>query len=513
VTSSPVSNPRLIWGLPSVRTADSRSQRSDKVEPNLFVRSGNVQALAVCLFAVLLVSGAFLRFSNLGQESEMSSDEGADWAAASAPTLAEVEGLGVALNPGKLAIYDVALHFWIQVFGDSVTSMRALSAALGVLDVLLLFVVVREIFGGWSAVPNPRLPTNPNAVALLGALIMALNVTMVKYSRELRMYSLVLALILIQVWWFFRLVRKSHIEDYANLALLTALALAANFTASLVFAAEGVWLLPSLLGLPRRSLMRQRRAWLIVATLGAGCAVFLLPLGYEGTLLVGRVKQGEFGWIQPTTIWGVVHLLWDATGRLTFAVIAPLAVCGSLRGWRRAPYAASFLILWFCVPILLATFVSYILTPFLVERYVLSSFLPFFVLAGLGILELRRPTIIFGALALVVTLELCDVHYYDRSKSDLQWGVQWSEAVAAAVATRSSVGVEPPVAHNVVQYYLRHSPLPPQTYQNNFVGGRDADVLIVTDQIPIDQPRAAAILFSEYSKTVARFKGVAVIGR
>jgi len=494
-----------------VRTAEAK--KSDKVQSDPFVRSGGVRALAVCLFAVLLVTGAFLRFSNLGQESEMSSDEGADWAAASAPTLAEVQRLGVALNPGKLALYDMALHFWIQAFGESVTSMRALSAALGLLDLLLLFAAVREMFGGWSAVPNARAPTNPNAVALVGALIMALNVTMVKYSREIRMYPLVLALILLQVWWFFRVVRQTHIEDYANLALLTALALAANFTAGLVFAAEGAWLLPSLLGLPRGSFVAQRRAWLIVATLAGGCATFLLPLVYASARLVDLVKQGNYAFIQPTTMWGVVQILWDASGRLTFLLIVPLAVYGSQRGWRRAPYAVSFLLSWFCVPIILAIFVSYVLSPFLVERYVLSSFLPLFVLAGLGILELRRPTTTFGALALLATLELVDVHYYDRSKSDYQWGVQWREAVAAAAATGSSVGVEPPIAHHVVQYYLRNSSLPPQTYQNNFVGGRDADVLIVADQIPICEPREAAMLFSEYSKTVARFNWVAVVRR
>jgi len=479
----------------------------------LLVGHGGNRVLLVGLLMFLLLCAALPRFSNLGGESEMSSDEGADWAAAAAPTLSEVQRLGIAYNPGKLALYDMTLHLWIRVFGDKLGAMRALSATLGVLDVLLLFVVVREMFGASSGAQNGEPSINPAAIALLAALVMALSVTMVKYSREIRMYPLLLALILLQVWWFFRLRRQEQIEDYVCLALLTALALAANFTAALVVVAEGVWLLPSLLGLPLRFPLTSRwRAWLTVATLGVGCAVFAFPLLYQSARLADLVRHGEYVFIQPITTQGAIETLWDAGGKFAFPVIAALAAYGSLRGWRRAPEAVAFLVSWFCVPILLAVLISWVVTPFFVERYVLSSFLPLFVLAGLGVWELRRLSQI-GALTLLVALQVCDFHYYNRSESDYQWGVQWREAAATAAATHSTVGVEPPIAHHVVEYYLGRSGLPPESYRNNFIGGREGEVLIVADQIPICQPREAAELFSEYSKTLAHLRGVVVVRR
>ena len=113
-----------------MRIAEHRDAAEVQLGSTLLGRE--LRTLAICLLAAALVVALILRFSNLAGESEMSSDEGADWAAASAPTLSEVQQLGVAFNAGKLALYDVVLHFWIEAFGESLTSMRALSAVLGV---------------------------------------------------------------------------------------------------------------------------------------------------------------------------------------------------------------------------------------------------------------------------------------------------------------------------------------------------------------------------------------------
>lgn len=290
-----------------MRIAEHRDAAEVQLGSTLLGRE--LRTLAICLLAAALVVALILRFSNLAGESEMSSDEGADWAAASAPTLSEVQQLGVAFNAGKLALYDVVLHFWIEAFGESLTSMRALSAVLGVLDVLLLSLAIREMFRGWSAEANPRPPNNAATIAILGAVIVALNVTMVKYAREIRMYPLVLALILLQVWWFFRTVRQGAVEDYVNLALLSALALAANFTSALVFAAEGVWLLPSVLGLTEYSLVARRRAYLLIAAVAGGGAALLLPLVYESGRLFNLIKLGEFVFIPPISLRGVFVVL------------------------------------------------------------------------------------------------------------------------------------------------------------------------------------------------------------
>ena len=77
----------------------------------------------------------------------MSADEGASWAAAAAPSLADVVRIQAVLNPGKLAVYEVVLHGWMVLFGDGLGAMRALSAMLDTVSIVVVFVLVRELLG------------------------------------------------------------------------------------------------------------------------------------------------------------------------------------------------------------------------------------------------------------------------------------------------------------------------------------------------------------------------------
>src|SRR5206468_6347899 len=102
------------------------------------------QLFAFVLLTAAVFLGAHYRFHRLAR-SDMSGDEGASWAAASAPSAEQVAKLERQLDPGKLALYDLILHEWIGVFGDSLFAMRALSAALGTVAIVLVFIAVREV--------------------------------------------------------------------------------------------------------------------------------------------------------------------------------------------------------------------------------------------------------------------------------------------------------------------------------------------------------------------------------
>ena len=80
--------------------------------------------------------------------AELSADEAASWAGAAAPDLRTVIERERSLDPGKLALYDLALHGWIALGGDGVGSMRAFSAVLGTLTIALVFAATRELMLG-----------------------------------------------------------------------------------------------------------------------------------------------------------------------------------------------------------------------------------------------------------------------------------------------------------------------------------------------------------------------------
>jgi hypothetical protein len=432
----------------------------------------------------------------------MSPDEGASWAAAAAPTAREVIARQPSLNPGELPIHDLMLHGWIALFGSSLTAMRALSAALGVASILLVYFCVCELFA-----ESPLTRNDVRIVGSLSAVVFALNLVTIKYSHESRMYPLMLAAILAQVTMFLRALRIGGLANYAALVVLTAIAIASNFAAVLIPATENLWVAYLILrALPANPDAAVRRAWATFIAV-ASAAMILLPkmsssLGATSSGLVG-------GWRKLPALYEPLALFNKATGSFAFPILALLAIWGVARGWQRgARDAIAFALLWMWAPPLMMLIASYSIAPVFVERYALSCFVPFFILVALGIFEMPGDLVRAGALALAVVFSLGHVVSYGRKSHD----AQYREAIAAADSALKPgevMTVVPSYAIEVLRYYLpaaqidravRYDPSAPT-----------AAVLIIGDLNLA--PGDAQSYKKEYPQTVARLRGVTVLRR
>ncbi len=462
--------------------------------------------ISVIVLLAALAIGASLRFYNLGA-LEMSADEGASWGAASAPSLAEVIARQALLNPGKLPIHDLMLHGWIAIFGSSLPAMRAMSAMLGTVTILLVYFVAVELFSSDESATERFNLEDIRLVAAFGAMLFAVNLIAVKYAREARMYPVMMAALLAQVWIFLRTLRRGGIGNYIALAILTTLSIGANFSAVLVPVTEGLWLARVLTRSgwnPRET--GGRRAWSVTMALGAG-GLLLAPILLSSFHATSAATEGGIiRWIKLPPLYAPFALFNKATGTFAFPILALLAIWGSLRRWRRgARDAIAFALLWMWTPPIIMMLASYTLTPIFIERYALSCFVPFFILAGLGIFELPAQQYRIAALAIAVALSLGHIFSYQRKSHD----AQYREAIAAADAELKpgeTMTVVPAYAIEVVKYYLpeqrrqralRHDPK-----------SQTPNVLIVADQNLT--PEATRKFRQNYSRAIARFRGVAV---
>ncbi len=434
--------------------------------------------LTILLLAIALIVGGYLRFAGLGRR-EMSADEGASWAAAAAPTIRAVLHAQSRLNPGKAGLHDLALHLWMRALGQNLTMMRALSAAVGTLTILLVFGAVRELFAaglesGGSETPGAAIH---NEAAAIAALVFAVNLVTIKYSREVRMYPIVIAAVVAQTWCFFRTVRCGGAAAYAGVAIFTAMALAAHMTAALAFTGEGLWL-AYVIARNRFDLVatQVRRALALMVALGAGAAM-LAPIA--PAMLSGAAHAADIGaidWIKRPPLWAPFALFNKATGSVAYPLMTALAAWGAVRGWRRWRDAIIFALLWMWSPPIVLMLVSYAIRPAFVERYLISCFVPFFILIGIGIVELRAPYARIGAIALAVVLALGHVVAWDRKPHDTQWREAVEVAVtsiasatsitagtsgdtATAMRSGGALAVAPGYAVNVVRFYLDASPV------------------------------------------------------
>ena len=452
---------------------------------------GRRQALALLALALLL--GAGLRFYRLGAAADLSADEAASWAGAAAPDLGAVVERQRRLDPGKLALYDLALHGWIGLGGDGVESMRAFSAMLGTIAIALIFMATRELLMGLGGAAAIRRAEPAAAVA---ALIAAVNLTLVSQSRTLRMYPLTLVLELGQVACFLRavLVRPrggGRVASLAGTAVFGALAIASNFTAGLLIAAETMWL-------GWTALRRRRGAGMGAASelhllgpalaLCAGMALLAPMAPIAGRTSIAVVHAGVLNWSHLRPAWWPLGMLRSASGKAPFLLLLPLAIYG---GWRMRGdgkgAALGFVLWWMLAPIAVVMAVSYTFTPFEETRYVISSAVAFFILAGIGLAAIEDPRLRVALVVLILALSLDHVR---RDFIKPQY-VQWREATALALAADAGGGpiaVVPAYAVNVVRYYS-----PP---------GRSADVERAAGQCETRQ--RVLILGGKESLTPAR---------
>ena len=404
---------------------------------------------ARALLAVALVMGASLRFHRLGF-AQMDVDEGASWAGAAVPTLGEVVATERRIDPGKLALYDLMLHAWIGLFGDGLFAMRAMSAVLGTIAILLVFAAVREACRGPDG-------TDANATGelagALAALAVATNLTLVISDRTARMYSLTLAAELTQVIFFLRARRDGRLPDYAGVACFSALAVAANFSALCLLSAEAVWLL-WLIGARRAGeAIAPRPVVLTGLSVAAGLAMLAPLLAAVAPGVTAAVHGGIIDWIKPRPPWWPLVMLEQWTGWVLFAPLAALAGFGMWRRWRGAQSAPAFFSAWLVVPMVAVAAFSWAVMPLMVPRYLLGSLIAFFALAALGAVSVESRLAVLGLAAALAFVSVQRVHRHFRRPQ----GAQWREAVELArsgAGPQGQIAVVPYYAADVVRYCL-----------------------------------------------------------
>ena len=126
-------------------------------------------------------------------------------------------------------LYHILLHLFTRVFGVSEFALRTPSAIYGVVSVLLLYYLAKDLFD--------------KKVARLAALLLALCPLHIWYSQESRMYSLWVMLILACLIVFSKILKEANWRLWFALIVLASLSVWTFINSVFVFAAMGFYLL------------------------------------------------------------------------------------------------------------------------------------------------------------------------------------------------------------------------------------------------------------------------------
>lgn len=469
------------------------------------------QLFTYILLALAVILGAFYRFHRLARW-DMNGDEAIAWAAAARPTLHRVvAGFWRFENGGKLPLFDIVLHGWIRIFGDSLFAMRAMSATLGTLAIVLLFFAVREVcrsLGGASAVEAGE------AGGAFAALLYALNLTIVGSDRTAREFPLLTVVELAQIIFFVRAQGRATWRaawiDYLGIAIFTAIMLPINYTASFLLAAEAIWLGVLLVA---RCAGSARAAAVAIFSPGfavmAGIAM-LAPL-LPRVIISSRtaVEHNAVSWIRLQPPSWPLTVFRDVAGKpALFHILIALMVFAVLWQWRSGRLAWGFLAAWMLGPVAVVYLVTYLLQPMEFPRYVLIAFVGMFALAGFGAGCVRSTAVRIVIAVLIIHLSVPLIRHWVKAPHDGAWRA--AVALADRTAAGGKIAVCSSVNLNVVRFYLPPARRHDAVAMNPRCGS--APVLLLSGRGVISDHEVAAAEAC-YPRVIARLQMVEVRAR
>jgi hypothetical protein len=318
-------------------------------------------------------------------------------------------------------LYYMLLKGWMAIVGEGVFRLRLLSILLSVLAIPATCLLAREL----------GLPLRTANLALLFA---SFNAFLVRFSQELRMYSLMVVLSLCSLWLFHQYVRSASRGGGPLLALVAVNVLLAytHYLGWILIGLEGAYLL----GKARPRVLPFLAG--AVAT-AAAFAPWAYAVATSAPIVEGAVEH--LAWNEPNTWRGIIiyfarlngpyrdtlnmSAVKIAIGYVLLALPVAIAVLRAFRG-RRDGRGEGFTLWWLIyfsvVPVFLVWALSAVLPVSIFGgRYLIFAAIPYLLLCAVGIMALPGSALRGAVVAAAVAFAALGFAQDVRLGHDVDW--------------------------------------------------------------------------------------------
>ncbi len=379
----------------------------------------NIDNKLIVLLTILSI-GLFLRIYDLGSES-IWLDESASVKFASL-NLSQIFFLSEKNPP----LYNIILHWWINLFGDSEFSIRFPSVIYGSLSIFMMYKVGNQIFG--------------KNVGVLGSLLLGLSVFHIRYSQEARMYSLSFLLTLLSMYFFIRFLKNRSYKFLISYILFSVLLMYSHIYGLFIIISQNIYLI--VLFFSSKELFRLNiKRWILTQFLLIILFIPWIKVFIAQTF--GVVKSGF--WIPTPSLLSIVKSFGAYSGGillfllflilLSFSIIKYEGIGSiidrrnvfkSIKGCYRKIRLSNIndillLLVWLSIPIILPFTISLFSTPIYATKYTIVASPAFYLLIAKGINNIShkylKPTII----GIIIIFSLVYVRGYYINVDKEQW--------------------------------------------------------------------------------------------
>ena len=361
------------------------------------------------------------------------------------------QALGMFLQPGQNGpLYYLLLRPWLHLAGDSGYALRFFSVVFGTLSVPLVYRLARRLF-----------PSPPH-LALLAALLAATSPYLVWYSQEGKMYSLVLALVLISMDRYLAALQRGGWHRWLLYVIFTGAAVYVHLISALMIPVQILVFL--LAGGETRKV--RWKAWLV------SMAVLLLPYlplvrwqlplvlrptetGYRFVplhdMLVSLLANYSLGPMLGSQQWAV----------LFFLILLVDAAWVWWRGRRSRPVPLGILACWLLVPVL-SFFLLTLVRPMYTARYLIFILPAYIILLADGLVVIAGRSRLEAGVFLSALLIVSFLGLWRQGRTPIKADFRSAtEYVAARRSSHDLLLFQIPYGRHSFDYYLSRYREPP----------------------------------------------------
>jgi uncharacterized membrane protein len=324
----------------------------------------NFERIHIVYYAIILLLLSSIRFYNI--------DVAGIWLDEAHSIFQAHKNIGVIINDSAKdqnpPLYFILLHYWIKLFGSSVTAVRGLSCIFNILTVPLIFLLARK---------------NINIItALFASLVFIFSDIQLYYAQEARVFSLV-GLLCISSFIIFENLRKNTNINWKAiilLAIINSLMLYAHYISVFIIIAQ------ILVALVFIKVNPNHFKQLIIS----GVVALVLFSPWLGKVLLNIPEAGNF-WLTKPNFGNIKGIFISFSGNKLITVIYMVIIATGFyfsfnkhahsEEKENKKYAFTILMSWTFLPIVITYIIAYF-TPVFLIRYLLYSSIGLFLLIG-----------------------------------------------------------------------------------------------------------------------------------
>ncbi len=380
------------------------------------------------ILSMILFFGLILRIINLDRES-IWLDEGISIKTAmlNAPDMIKFAAWKIIHPP----FYSLVLHYWIILFGNSEFYTRFLSVIFAFCAIFLIYRIGSLIFN--------------DKVGLISALLLALSELHIRYSQEVRSYSLITFLSLLSIYFFIKL-EKGSIKYSIGYIISSTLLIYTHYYGLFINLAQNIYVFTKFLA-PYNFLKINFKNWIKYQAI---LLVLFLPWIDKIITMLGYLKArpniesidklySTFAEYAGTTYLLVFFLFLSIFSIITYERAKGdfnwKNIFKSLENFQWKVKFSNvdkiyFLLIVLFTPIIFSfvfsrfyflDFLPFTRNPIYSMRYTIGSYMALFLLVAKGLTNFRSKYFKLILIGLIISLSLLNVYTYHTMDHKEQW--------------------------------------------------------------------------------------------